>query len=128
MGLIEQANKDIQEITSNLDEWGVNISLQSPNGQTASITGISVKIHLGVNTEGSAVSTKQARVTFSEQNLINANSSYPLRNSKGDVDLTGHIFSVADSTGIVKTYSPQTWTPDEAIGLIMVFLSVYGTD
>lgn len=128
MGLIDQANKDIQQITSNSKEFGVAIKLLSPSGEVANIIGIHPKVHLAVNTEGNVISTRQARVTFSEQVLKNANPNYPIRDTNNVISFEGHIFSVADSTGIVQDYTAQTWIPDETIGLIVVMLGDYGQD
>lgn len=126
MGLIDQANKDIQQITSNANEFGVKIKLVAPNGQVANIVGIHPKVHLGVGTEGNVISTRQARVTFSEQVLINANPNYPIRNADEKIDLLKHIITVADSTGNDHDYVAQEWIPDETIGLIVIMLGDYG--
>lgn len=128
MGLIEQATKDIQQILSNPDEFGISIKMAAPNGQIANIIGVHPKVHLGVSTEGNVISSKQARATFAERTVKFANSNYPLRNSDGNIDLEGHIFSMADSTGITKDYVVQTWIPDETIGIIVVMLGDYGQD
>ncbi len=128
MGLIEQINNDIQRITSNSNEFGVNIELIAPNGQRANIVGIHPKVHLGVDTEGNIVNSRQARITFSERTLVGVNVNYPLRNANGDVDLKKHLVNVADSTGNIKNYRVQSWMPDETIGLILVQLESYGTN
>lgn len=126
MGLIDQANKDIQQITSNSNEFGVPIILTAPNGQVANIVGIHPKVHLGVGTEGNVISSKQARITFSEQAVKDANALYPLRGTNNLLDFRNHFFDVKDSTGILQRYQAQTVIPDETIGLILIILGDYG--
>lgn len=128
MGIIARANRDIQRITSNPDGFGIPMKLLAPTGEIANIIGIHPKVHLGVNSEGNVISTKQARATFSEKVLMNANPAYPLRNTDGNVNLDGHILTMADSTGVMHDYVAQTWIPDETIGIIVVMLGDYGQD
>lgn len=128
MGIIARAIRDVQRITGNPDGFGVSIVLKAPSGEVANITGLHSKTHLAVDTDGNAMSTKQARVSFSEQNLVNANAGYPFRNTNGDVDLSGHLVDVADSTGVIKHYSVAKRMPDETVGLILIYLEEYGED
>lgn len=120
MGLIEQAKADIQQITSNPDEWGVQITLAAPTSETCVITGLHTKHHLGINSDGQRANSKTASISFSEQLLVDA--GYPVRNSAGEVSLRNHKVSVKDSTGISKEYHINEWFPDEAIGLIVCIL------
>jgi hypothetical protein len=128
MGIIARAIRDINRITGNLDGFGVAITLTAPTGEIANITGLHSKTHLAVDTDGNAMSTKQARVSFSEQNLVTANPLYPFRNANGDVDLEKHLVDVADSTGVIKHYMVSKRMPDETVGLILIYLEEYGED
>lgn len=123
MGLIAQAKADIESITSNLDDFGVAITFESPANVTATITGIHTKHHLSVDTDGAPVSAKKAHISFSEKFLTDVN--YPVRNVDGEVDLKKHKVSVKDSTGVIKHYLVQTWFPNETIGLITCILEDY---
>lgn len=123
MSLIEQAKKDIEQITSNVNEFGVELNFIAPNAATAKINGLHAKTFLSVNNEGIAVNSKQAHVSFSEKFLLDKN--YPVRNTSGEVDLTNHLVNVKDSTGIIKHYKVQEWFPDETIGLITCILNDY---
>lgn len=122
MGLIAQAKADIEQITSNLDEFGIEMTLTAPppGNETATITGLHTKIELGVDTEGNMVNSRKVHVSFSEKFLIDA--AYPLRNSAGEVDLKGHKIVVKDSTGLEKNYEFKQWFPNETIGLITCIL------
>lgn len=120
MNLIDQAKADIEQITSNLNEFAVEIIFTSPTEQTATISGLHTKIHLGVDTDGLAVNSKKAHISFSEKFLTDA--SYPVRNSSGEVNLRNHRVSVKDSTGILKNYTVKEIFPDETIGLITCML------
>lgn len=121
MGLIDQARLDIAQITSNQDDFGVEIKLTAPDSTINIITGLHTKIHLGVSTDGTLVNSRKAHISFSELNLTN----YPLRNSRGEVDLRNHNLEVKDSTGIVKKYTIQQFFPDETIGLITCIVEDY---
>ncbi len=124
MNIYDRANKDIQQITSNKNGAGTEIKLSTPDGSTTvNIIGIHTKIHLGVDTEGNMVNAKKSHISFSEQLLTTA--GYPVRNSKGEVDLNGHLVEVKDSTGITKKYTMQNIFPDEAVGLISCTLEDY---
>lgn len=122
MGLIEQALQDIADITSDLDEWGVSITLTSPDFNTATLNGFHTKHHLAINDQGKQVNSRSAHISFSEVNLYRANSVYPLRNEKKEVSLKGHKVTVNDSTGRTCTYIIREWFPDETIGLIVCIL------
>lgn len=123
MGLTDTINEDIQQITSDLDGFGVSIKLTAPNDTIIDIVGLTSKHHLGYDTDGNQVNTKNAHISFSEKFLIDA--SYPLRNASGEVDLKGHLADVKDSTGVVKKYIIREWFPDETIGLIVCILGDY---
>lgn len=123
MGLIDNAKEDIENITSDLDGFAVEMKLTAPTGQIVDITGLHTKIHLGVNTEGEAVNSKKAHVSFSEKFLTDAN--YPVRNSSGEVSIIKHLVDVKDSTGEIKNYRIQEAYPDETIGLIVCILEDY---
>ena len=120
MNLIDQAKADIEQITSNLNEFAVEIIFTSPTEQTATISGLHTKIHLGVDTDGLAVNSKKSHISFSEKFLIDA--SYPVRNSSGEVNLRNHRVAVKDSPGNLKNYTVKEIFPDETIGLITCML------
>ena len=121
MGLFDQAKKDIQQITSNSDEWGVELTFISPAGLSVKTYGVHTKHHLGYDTEGNRVNTKNASFSVSEQNLIDLN--YPIRNEHNNVNLGGHKIDAKDSTGTLCHYVINQWFPDESVGLIVCILS-----
>lgn len=123
MGLFEQAKKDIEQITSNQNEWGVPITFVNKDCESVVITGVHAKHHLGIDTDGNAVNAKKATISFSEKYLIDAN--YTIRNSANEVDLNGHRIFVKDSTGTTCQYQVQNVFPDETIGLITCTLEDY---
>lgn len=125
MGLTDQILKDVAQITADTSAFGVSLIFTAPNGQTATINGTHTKHHLGVNDEGHAINTKTVNVAFAESNLIAKNPSYPLRNAKGEVDLSKHKVKAKDSTGTLVTYIMRSWFPDEQCGLIVCILDDY---
>ncbi len=124
MNLKVQAKKDIKIITGSSGEWVDEIKLTSPSGIVAHITGLHTKHHLGVDSDGVQINSKNSHISFSEENIQN----YPVRNQNGEVSLKNHRVSVKDSTGILKEYVIQEWFPDETIGLIVCILGDYGTN
>lgn len=125
MGLIDQAKKDIKDITSNTDEWGVSITFTAPTGEIATVNGLHSKHHMNIDTEGNMISGKNAHISVSEALLTAKN--YPVRKA-GEVNLKNHKVSVKDSTGISKNYVIREWFPDETIGLITCILGSHGTN
>lgn len=123
MGLVEQAKNDIREITSNLNEFGVSLTLTDRDGQTATITGLHTKHHLGFDIEsGTDKVIKNAHASFSEELLSETNPDYTIRDSDGKVDMQGHRIDAADSTGTTCSYLIDQAFPDETVGLIMCIL------
>lgn len=120
MGLIEQAKSDIARFTSNDREFGIELILTAPDGETATINGLHTKHHLSVDTDGNIVNAKNAHIAFSETIL----EGYPLR-INGEVNLNNHRISAKDSTGVLKHYKIKQWFPDETVGLIVCILQDY---
>lgn len=124
MSLIAQAKADIEQITTNTDEWSVPMELINRAGETLNIKGIHTKIHLAIDTEGNPVDSKQAHVAFSEKTVTDL--GWSIRNADNEVDLRGYRVNVKDSSGVVKNYIMLRWFADETIGLITCMLEDYG--
>lgn len=120
MGLLEQAKKDIKDITTNLDGWGVSIVFTAPDDSTVTIRGLHTKHHMAIDEDGHRVNSKNAHISFAEESLTDA--AYIVRDASGSVNLTGHRVTVKDSTGIDKNYVIREVFPDETIGLIACIL------
>ena len=69
MSLIAQAKADIEQITYNQNEFGVLITFTAPDDSTATVAGLHTKHHLGLDTDGNPVNSKNAHISFSEKNL-----------------------------------------------------------
>lgn len=123
MGLIEQIRDDIEQITTNSDEFGVPITLTSPGGNTLEMTALHTRHHLGIDTDGNLVDTPNIHIGISENVLIK--EGYPYRNSAGKVDLKNHRVTGADSSGTDVQYKVVRWFPDETAGLIVCILGEY---
>lgn len=121
MGLLEQAKADIAQITSDLNGWSVEHVLTTPDAVTSvTVNGLHTKHHLGVDTEGQNVNSKNSHSSFSESALVAL--GYPVRGASNEVNLIGHKVQVKDSTGIDKVYIISETYPDETIGLIVCIL------
>jgi hypothetical protein len=123
MSLINQAKLDAQRYTSDLKGFGVAITLTALNQTVLETVGLHTKHHIGIDTDGNTVNTKNAHIAISEENLIAA--SYPYRDASGEVNLYSHRVTVADSSGSNKEYIIREFFPDETIGLIVCILGDY---
>lgn len=121
MGIIEKARNDFKRFTSDKNAFGVDIIFTAPNAKTATVAGLHTKHHLSVNGEGIPVNSKNAHISFSEGNFEGID--YPLRNSKGEVYLRGHVVEVEDSTGTLCKYVITEWFPDETTGHITCIIA-----
>lgn len=124
MGLIQQIKEDIEDITSNLDDFAVVLTLQPPNGVPVTINGFHSKHHLGFTTEGARVNSRNAHAAFSEKFLTDV--GYPVR-INGQVNLESHKLTAKDSTGNDVTYVIEQYYQDETIGLIVCILGATTT-
>lgn len=121
MSLVDQAKKDWQQITTDsVNGFGTAITLTAPDTTTLEIVGLATKHHIGIDDDGNVVNTKNAHISFSEQQLIDA--SYPTRNADNEVSLYGHKATWIDSTGSSITYVIREFFPDETIGVILCIL------
>ncbi len=120
MGLLDIARADIKAIASNLNGFGVAITITNLSSETVVITGIHSKHHLGVDTDGNKVNAKNAHISFSESQLTSL--GWSIRNNTGEVYLRGYKVAVKDSTGIEKLYVIREWFPSETTGLIVCIL------
>ena len=119
-GLIEQAKGDWQRFSSDLNGWGVEITLTAPTAEVANIAGLGTNHHIGIDTDGNPINTKNAHITISEQLLVDA--GYPVR-VNNEVSLLQHRVSYKDSTGVTKEYVIEETFPDETIGMITCILN-----
>lgn len=123
MGNIDRAKALIERITSDLNGFGVAITLTAPDGTVLDIVGLHTKHHLDVDMDtGKRINTKNAHVSFSEKFLIDA--AYPVR-VNGEVFLRGHKVSVKDSTDLVCHYLVDNWFPNATTGLIVCTLKSF---
>jgi len=122
MSLIDEIMQDVKNITSDKDEFGVEIVFVAPSGETATIAGLHSKHTLSYDADAQRVNHKNTHISSSESLLIAAN--YPVR-INGIVSLIGHKITVKDSTGIAKTQQVSEQFPDETIGLILCYLKDY---
>lgn len=120
MSLIDLCKSNWQRFTSDTNGFGVAITITSPLNDVVELVGLATKHHIGIDTDGNLVNTKNAHVSFAEKLLTDA--AYPVRNASGEVNLKGHKISYIDSTGNSKNYVIREWFPDETVGMITCIL------
>lgn len=122
MGLLDQARIDLEQISGNTNDFGVEITINKDNVDYV-VTGFHTKHHTGYDTDGVRISTKIASVGFSEKKLTDLGCT--VRNAKDEVLLNKSLVNVKDSTGDVKSYICRESYPDEALGFIILILGDY---
>jgi hypothetical protein len=123
MGLLDFANRDIKDITTNSDGFAVTMILTTPDGQTsAEVKGLSAKHNLGLDSEGLIKSETNVHVSLSEKTLTDA--GFTVRDAEGRVDLENYRVTVADSSGVDYDYVVREQFPDSTIGLIVLLLNL----
>lgn len=123
MGLIEQARKDIAQITQNGGDFAIDMVFTSPDGDVANVKGLHTRHHLGINDQGLPINSRNVHVSISETALTDA--EYPYRNDDNEVYLKNHRVDAADSSGVVRAYKVEQWHQDETVGLIVCILGDY---
>mgnify|MGYP003402546550 FL=1 len=121
MGLRELAKQDIEDITSNLNEFGLEMTFTPPVGYSLSVVGTEAKIHMGFDMDtGKEINAQKATVSVSEKFFIDGD--YPVRNAAGEVSMKKHRVDYIDSTGTTCNFEVLEQFPDETIGLIVFIL------
>ncbi len=123
MGLIAQAKMDIEQITSNQDDFGIEMTFTAPTGEIVIVTGLHTKHHFAIDGDGKMINSKNAHVSVSEKFLTD--QAYPVRNIKGEVSLKDHRVAVKDSTGTICNYKIKEWFPNETVGLITCLFEIF---
>lgn len=102
-----------------------SITFTNPStSQVATIQGLAMKHHFTVDNEGTAVSSMNAHITVSEDELTEA--PYVVRNATtNELAIKGHIIEYIDSTGVSKSYKISETYPDETLGIIYILLQYY---
>lgn len=131
MGLIEQAKADIEQITSDPDEWAVRLRFTSRlTGISADVYGLHTKHHYGFNLDTQKpFNAKNAHCSTSEGPLTLL--GYPVRNSDREVQMKGDKVDATDIAGNTWTYVIDECVPDETVGLLLFILGDWepnGTD
>jgi len=122
MGLRELAKTDIEDFTSNLNEFGLEATFTTPDGLiSVDVVGIEGKISMGFDMDtGKEVNAQKASISVSEKFFIDAD--YPVRNAAGEVSMKRHKVDYIDSTGEMCYFEVMEQFPDESVGLIVFLL------
>ena len=116
MGLMDQIKSDVQQFTSNTNDFGVMLTFTSPTSVVKEVAGYFADHSLEFDENGNPIVGRKTTVCISEQSLIDAGYS-SVRNSRGLITLDGHFVSINTSL-----FSVEQWQPDYTINLITLFL------
>lgn len=122
MGLIEDAKSLAQTITSDLNDFAVNVVFTSPTSQTANIKAIAVDHSNTFDELGNPITGAMVVITVSEQLLIN--EGYTTRNAKNQANLNGHFVVINYADGKSINHRIYDCRPDYTINLFTLFLEV----
>jgi hypothetical protein len=122
MSLLAQAKADIEQITSDPDGFSASLTFTAPDGvTTAAIRGLFTEHHLGFDTDGRPMNSRNSHISFSEKFLTDL--SYPIRNAAGKVFVKDHkVRVVVSGLNIDRTYTIRENFPDETLGFIVCIL------
>lgn len=118
MSLLDRAKADLQQITSNSNEFGVSVVFTASDSTTATVNCLHTIHHTGFDTDGIRVNSKQASIAVKEDLLTDAD--YPVRNSNNEVTFKNHRALLNGTEFIIRE-----WYPDDTLGLIVLILGVY---
>lgn len=126
MGLLEQIQRDVQQITTDSRGFAQPVVFTTPGGTVSkTVNAVAVKHSTSINEFGAPVRGKTARVTVSEHALYLA--GYPVRNPDNTVNLKDHKVVWTDSENISYTYVINEIQPDRRVGMIVCTLGDYKT-
>jgi hypothetical protein len=122
MGLMDEIKLDIQDITSNSNEFGISITFTNPSDtQTIQVVGTASNHFMQFDFEsGKNINSQNTHVTVSEQLFIDA--GYKIRNVDNKVSMKKHRVSWIDTTGVSGSYEVIEAMPDQSVGLIVFIL------
>jgi hypothetical protein len=122
MGLIDQIKSDIEDITSNAEEFGWPLIFTTPDAAgTVTVTGLYTKHHIQIDPEsGRQINVKNAHCSVSEKFFTAA--GYPCRDANNEVQMKRHKVRTTDVSGITWDYVVQESFADETTGLIVFIL------
>lgn len=121
---LSRAKYDWNRFTVN-GEFKVDITLIPPGGDPVSITGLGIKHHNSINTDGIPVNSKNAHITLIESDLVD--NGITVRDSNKEVNLKNYLVSFKDSSDVSKNYIIKETMPDETVGVIVCILGDYGS-
>ncbi len=117
MSLIDQARDDIEQITTNLNEFGMPATIYDGDGENpVNITVVFSHHHLSVDTDGLPVNEMNAHCSISMKELTRKGITF--RDAAGEVVLRGKILEIDGGWYKIN----QSW-PSETTRLAVCNLS-----
>ncbi len=121
MGLMDQIIQDVQQFTSNKNDFGVDLILISPTNVTKTVAGYFGDHSLAFDENGNPVTGRKVTVCVHEQSLIDA--GYPsVRTANGAITMQGHFVQIKYPNGLILPFIVDFCQPDYTVNLITLFL------
>jgi len=117
MGLRAQAEQDLAFIVENTADFGWPITIKSPAGVSANLTGISNDIALAIDPQtGVPVSGRTATISLRMSSLVAANIALPYGVFDGAIK--PFLVTFSDINGNSLTFKIKSADPDRTLGLV----------
>lgn len=124
MGLLSDAAADVKAILEDTDGFGLTVTVTSPAGTAAQITGIPSDIGQTIDPEtGQAVTGRQVHISLPVATLRSSFGELP----RGVLDRSEDPWRVTVQLPLMAqpaTYAVSTTMPDE-VGCLVCFLEIY---
>ncbi|MGB0881420.1 MAG: hypothetical protein ACPGSO_00595 [Vicingaceae bacterium] len=121
MSLVDRAREDARQIITNGNDWGVELTLITPDGSTSlTLNGLHTKHSIDVDSEGNIIKGRNAHVNIVESVLDE--NLYPYKSVDGEIILYNHRVVVSDATKDNVEYVINEFIPDEFLGVIVCIL------
>lgn len=120
---MDQIKKDIEQITSNSNEFAVTLSFTSKTSEIATIKGLYSDHSNDYDENGNSITGKFTHVSISEKYLTDL--SYPTRNNNNLLNMKGHLVTVHYADNSSKQYIVDDQRPDYTINLHTLILAEY---
>jgi hypothetical protein len=123
MSLTERSRKDMQTITSKATDFAVPATFTDLAGEIAEVNVLHTKHNTAYTPEGVETNVRISSIAVANEKIEEANLIYSYTNAKNDVTYLGHSVTVADASGITRSYVVRENYPDETLGMTVLILA-----
>jgi hypothetical protein len=125
MSLLDLLKRDANFITTNVADFAEpSVTFIAPTGEQAVVQSLHTKHHFEYDLQAAQeINTLKAHVAVSEQEFIDL--GYPVRNTRGFVNMKGHKVKASDANGREWTYVVAEFFENDKVGVIICILGEF---